>query len=106
MVERFLTNLWECLTARAAERRVYHGEEGEDDRALTELSRTNRWPGQEVELEALPDGWQLRVFSCHGTDVYATGYANHTAGPEILIHIPSDPNKPPTVREVIHERPE
>ena len=72
---------------------------------LTELGRTARWGGQEIELEALDDGWQLRIFSCYTTDHDEEGFAVYRPSDEIIIKIPSDSCEAPTIREVIHERP-
>ena len=98
-------NLWECLTGRVYSKNIGEYSRQQGQKFLKRLALTSRFPGQEIALKVLEDGWQITIFSSYTTDYDERGDIIHTPVDEILIHIPSDLGKPPTIREVIHESP-
>ena len=85
-------NLWESITA--AEQNHRCDEEGRELKScgprvsgedLSELGNTGRWNGQELTVEATPEGWKIRVFSCY------SDCSNHD---EVVILIPKNHQEP------------
>jgi hypothetical protein len=93
-------NLWSCMTSYIygrSERGSEQRERGEE--VLDNLAKSSRWSGQEISLEPLEDGWKITIFSCYTHSYDENGDHLYEESPKIILFVPKDATKPPTLTQ-------